>query len=43
MAKAFLIVKNKEEAYVKVIEMSKNNDCTAGNLLDDVTFQNITN
>ena len=24
----------KEETYKKIIEMSKNNDCTAGNLLD---------
>ena len=27
-------IKNKEEAYKKIIEMSKNNDYTAGNLLD---------
>ena len=27
-------VKNKEEAYEKIIEMSKNNDYTIGNLLD---------
>ena len=27
-------VKNEEEAYEKIIEMSNNNDCTAGNLLD---------
>ena len=27
-------VKNKEEAYEKIIEMSRNNDYTAGNLLD---------
>ena len=27
-------VKNKEEAYKKVIEISKNNDYTTGNLLD---------
>ena len=27
-------VKNKEEAYEKNIEISKNNDYTAGNLLD---------
>ena len=27
-------VKNKEEAYEKVIEISKNNDYTTGNLLD---------
>ena len=27
-------VKNKEEAYKKVIEICKNSDCTTGNLLD---------
>ena len=27
-------VKNKEETYKAIIEMSKNNDCTKGNLLD---------
>ena len=27
-------IKNKEEAYKKIIEMSKNNDYTTGNLLD---------
>ena len=27
-------VKNKEEAYEKIIDISKNNDYTAGNLLD---------
>ena len=27
-------VKNKEEAYEKIIEISKNNDYTTGNLLD---------
>ena len=27
-------IKNKEEAYQKIIEMSKNNDYTTGNLLD---------
>ena len=27
-------VKNEEEAYEKIIEMSKNNDYTTGNLLD---------
>ena len=27
-------IKNKEEAYEKIIEMSKNNDYTTGNLLD---------
>ena len=29
-----LPVKNEEEAYEKIIVMSKNNDYTAGNLLD---------
>ena len=29
-----LSVKNKEEAYKKIIEMSGNNNCTPGNLLD---------
>ena len=29
-----ITVKNKEEAYEKIIEMSKNNDYTTGNLLD---------
>ena len=28
------LVKNKEEAYEKIIEISKNNDYTTGNLLD---------
>ena len=30
-------VKNKEEAYEQIIEMSKNNDYTTGNLLDYVS------
>ena len=36
MAKVFfdMPVKRKEEAYIKNIEISKNNDFTAGNLLD---------
>ena len=29
-----LPVRNEEEAYKKTIEMSNNNDCTTGNLLD---------
>ena len=29
-----LAVKNEEEAYEEIIEMSKNNDYTTGNLLD---------
>ena len=32
-------VKNKEEAYEAIIEMSKNNDYTAGNLLDYEHFK----
>ena len=36
MAKVFfdVLIKNKEETYQKIIEMSKNNDYTTGNLLD---------
>ena len=33
-------VKNKEEAYEQIIEMSKNNDYTTGNLLDCEYFKN---
>ena len=29
-------VKNEEEAYEKIIDMSNNSDCTTGNLLDFV-------
>ena len=32
-------VKGEEETYEKSIEMSKNNDCTIGNLLDFVYFK----
>ena len=32
-------VKNKEEAYKQIIEMSKNNDHTTGNLLDYEYFK----
>ena len=32
-------VKNKEEAYEKIIEMSRNNDCTTGHLLDFAYFR----
>ena len=32
-------VKNKEEAYEAIIEMSKNNDYTSGNLLDYEYFK----
>ena len=32
-------VKNKQEAYEKLIEMSKNDDCTTGNLLDYLYHQ----
>ena len=35
-----LAVKNKEEAYKKIIEMSRNNDYTTGNLLDFGYFKN---
>ena len=34
-----LPVKNKEEAYQKIIEISSNNDYTTGNLLDFIYFQ----
>ena len=37
-----LPVKNEEEAYEKVIEMSKNNDYTTGNLMDFAYFKEIT-
>ena len=33
-------IKNKEETYEKIIEMSKNNDYTTGNLLDYKYFSN---
>ena len=33
-------VKNEEEAYEKIIEMSNNNDYTTGNLLDFAYFKN---
>ena len=36
-------IKNKKEAYKKIIEMSKNNDYPTGNLLDYEYFQSITN
>ena len=36
-------VKNKEEAYEKIMSISKNNDYTTGNLLTMNTFQSITN
>ena len=32
-------VKNEEEAYEKIIDMSNNNDCTTGNLLDFAYFK----
>ena len=32
-------VKNKEEAYEVIIEMTKNNDCTTGTLLDYEYFK----
>ena len=34
-----LPVKNEKEAYEKIIEMSNNNYCTAGNLLDFAYFK----
>ena len=34
-----LPVKNEEEAYEKIIDMSNNNDYTTGNLLDFVHFE----
>ena len=34
-----LPVKNEEKAYEKIIEMSNNNDCTTGNLLDLAYFK----
>ena len=34
-----LPVKNEEEAYEKIIEISNNNDCTTGNLLDFANFK----
>ena len=34
-----LPIKNEEEAYEKIIEISKNNDYTTGNLLDFVYFK----
>ena len=42
-----LPVKNEEEVYENIIEMSRNNDYTTGNLLDFVYFrkkiQNVCN
>ena len=37
-----LPVKNEEEAYGKIIDMSSNNDYTNGNLLDVAYFKEIT-
>ena len=34
-----ILVKNKEEAYEAIIEMTKNNDYTTGNLLDYEYFK----
>ena len=36
-----LPVKNEEEAYEKIIDMSNNNDYTTGNLLDFAYFKKI--
>ena len=38
-----LPVKNDEETYEKIMDMSNNNDYTTGNLLDFVYFKKITN
>ena len=38
-----LSVKNDEEAYEKIIEMSNNNNYTTGNLLDFAYFKKIIN
>ena len=32
-------VKNREEAYEKIMSNDRNNDCTTGNLLDFVYFK----
>ena len=37
-----LPLKNEEEAYEKIIEISKNNDCTTGNLFDFTYSKKIT-
>ena len=37
----YLPVKNKEEVYEKIIDMSNNNDYTTGNLLDLLTSKKI--
>ena len=34
-----LPVKNEKESYEKIIELSRNNDCTSGNLLDIAYFK----
>ena len=34
-----MAVQNEEEAYEKIIEMSRNNDCATGNLLDIAYFK----
>ena len=41
MGKSFfdLPVKNEEEAYENIMDMSNNNDCRAGNLLDFAYFK----
>ena len=36
-------IKNREEAFEQIIEMSRNNDYATGNLLDYENFQSITN
>ena len=36
----YVLIKNKEETYEKIIEISKNSDYTTGNLLDYEYFSN---
>ena len=36
-----LPIKNEEEAYEKIIDISRNNEYTTGNLLDYITLKNI--
>ena len=38
-----LPIKTEEEAYEKIIDISKNNECTTGNLLDYNYFKNYHN
>ena len=34
-----LAIRNEEEAHEKIIEMSNNNDCTTGNLIDHAYYK----